>query len=75
MLQVANTDPLNPLVPEAHNSHKCQNLLFPLQIKSQLKLACGFYLLHPRHIWVKHCAGDGVGALLPSSHVKLIFAN
>ena len=32
MLQSANTDLLNPLVPEAHTS-ECQNLLFPLQIK------------------------------------------
>ena len=32
MLQAANTDHLNPLVPKAHNS-ECQNLLFPLQVK------------------------------------------
>ena len=32
MLQAANTDLFNPLVPKAHNS-ECQNLLFPLQIK------------------------------------------
>ena len=32
MLQAANTDHFNPLVPTAHNS-KCQNLLFPLRIK------------------------------------------
>ena len=32
MLQGANTDLFNPLVPKAHNS-KCQNLRFPLQIK------------------------------------------
>ena len=32
MLQEANTDLLNPLVPKAHNS-EFQNLLFPLQIK------------------------------------------
>ena len=43
MLQGANTDLFNPLVPEAHNS-ECQNLLFPSQIKPQevnLKLKCG----------------------------------
>ena len=32
MLQAANTDLSNPLVPKAYNS-ECQNLLFPLQIK------------------------------------------
>ena len=32
MLQAANADLFNPLVLKAHNS-KCQNLLFPLQIK------------------------------------------
>ena len=32
MLQAANTDRFNPLVPKAHNS-ECQNLTFPLQIK------------------------------------------
>ena len=32
MLQTANTDLFNPLVPKAHNS-ECQNLRFPLQIK------------------------------------------
>ena len=32
MLQGANTDLFNPLVPKAHKS-KCQNLLFPIQIK------------------------------------------
>ena len=32
MLQAANTDLINPLVPKAHNS-ECQNLLYPLQIK------------------------------------------
>ena len=32
MLQGANTDQFNPLVPKAHNSEH-QNLLFPLQIK------------------------------------------
>ena len=36
MLQEANTDLFNPLVPEIHNS-ECQNLSFPLQIK-QLKV-------------------------------------
>ena len=32
MLQAANTDLVNPLVPKAHNSER-QNLLVPLQIK------------------------------------------
>ena len=32
MLQVANTDLFNPVVPKAHNS-ECQNLLFLLKIK------------------------------------------
>ena len=32
MLQAANTDLFNPLVPEAFNS-ECQNMLFPLQIE------------------------------------------
>ena len=32
MLQAANTDLFNSLVPKAHNS-ECQNLSFPLQIK------------------------------------------
>ena len=31
MLQAANTDLFNPLVPKAHKS-EWQNLLFPLQI-------------------------------------------
>ena len=30
MLQAANTDLFNPLVPKAHNS-ECQNLLFSLK--------------------------------------------
>ena len=33
MLQGANTDLFNPLVPKAHNS-ECQNLLFLLQINA-----------------------------------------
>ena len=32
MLQAANTDLFNPLVPNARNS-ECQYLLFPLQTK------------------------------------------
>ena len=32
MLQGANTDLINSLVPKAHKS-ECQNALFPLQIK------------------------------------------
>ena len=46
MLQAANTDLFNPLVPRAHNS-ECQNQSFPLQTKasqSQLKLIGGFLL-------------------------------
>ena len=31
MLQAANTDLCNPLVPKAHKS-ECQNVPFPLQI-------------------------------------------
>ena len=44
MLQTANTDLLNPLVPKAHYS-ECQNLPFTLQIKpanSVKKLVCRF---------------------------------
>ena len=33
MLQAADTDLFNPIVPKAHNSQcQCQNLLFSLQI-------------------------------------------
>ena len=32
ILQTANTDLVNPLVPKAHNG-ECQNLLFSLQIR------------------------------------------
>ena len=32
MLQAAITDLFNPLAPKAHNI-KCQNILFPVQIK------------------------------------------
>ena len=32
MLQAANTDIFNPLVPKAHNT-ECENLHLPLQIK------------------------------------------
>ena len=32
MLQAANTDIFNPLVPKGHNSD-CQSILFPLKIK------------------------------------------
>ena len=44
MLQAANTDLFNPIVPKDHNS-KCQNLPFLLQTKpvSQLKLVFNFY--------------------------------
>ena len=46
MLQGANTDLFNPLVPKAYNS-ECQYLPFPLQIwpVSQLKLV---FFRHPR---------------------------
>ena len=44
MLQAANTDLFNPLVPKAHNS-ECQNLLFPLQMKRAL--VCGFLCFAP----------------------------
>ena len=46
MLQAANTDLFNPLVPKVHNN-ECQNILFPLQIeplKVNLKLIGGFLL-------------------------------
>ena len=33
MFQAANTDLFSPLVPKTHSS-ECQNLQFPLQIKS-----------------------------------------
>ena len=49
MLQEANIDLFNPLVPKAHIS-ECQNLLFPLQIKpvkSRLKLVYGFLFFAP----------------------------
>ena len=50
MLQAANTDLFNPLVPKAQNS-ECQNLILPFLIKSlkvNLKLISGFYFLYPR---------------------------
>ena len=51
MLQGANTDLLNPLVPKAQNS-KCQNLQFSLQIKpvkvGESQMA-DFSFLNPRH--------------------------
>ena len=49
MLQAANTDLFNPLVPKAHNS-KGQNLLFTLQIKPvkvNLKQIGGFLFFVP----------------------------
>ena len=42
MLQGANTDLFNPLVPKVHNS-ECQNMLFPLRIKPVKSV--GFYFL------------------------------
>ena len=45
MLQAANTDLFNPLVPKAQTS-ECQNLLFPLQsVIAKLQI---FLFLHPR---------------------------
>ena len=46
MLQAANTDLLNQLVPKAHKNES-QNLLFPLQIKPVKVSLRGF--LAPRH--------------------------
>ena len=56
MLQRANTDLFNLLVPQADNS-ECQNLLFPLQIKPvkvqfSAKLA-DFYICTLGTKWVK----------------------
>ena len=50
MLQAADIDLFNPLVPKAHNG-AYQNIPFPLQIKplSQLKLVHRILFLHPRH--------------------------
>ena len=50
MLQGANTDLINPLVPKAHNK-ECQDLLFSLKIKplKSVKLIGGFLFLHPSH--------------------------
>ena len=49
MLQAANTDLFNPIGPKTYNS-ECQNLPFPLQIKSikvNLKLIGGFLFFAP----------------------------
>ena len=49
MLQTADTDLINPLVPKSHNS-ECQNLLFPLEKKasnSQFKPIGGFLFFAP----------------------------
>ena len=50
MLQEANTDLSNPLVPKL-TIVKCQNILFPFQIRplSQLKQIGDFYFLHLRN--------------------------
>ena len=51
MLQAANTDLSNLLVPKAHN-RECQNLLFPLQIepvKVKASLRIFIVFTHPRH--------------------------
>ena len=65
MLQAANTDLFNPLVPIAHNS-VCQNLQFPFQINPAKMSAqasfADFYFLHPRHRWVKPAATKGAQA-------------
>ena len=49
MLQAANTDLFNPLVPKAHNSER-QNLSFLLQIKQRkvnLKSSWRIYVFAP----------------------------
>ena len=38
MLQAANTDHFNPLVPKSHNS-ECQNLPFLYKLKLRIKVA------------------------------------
>ena len=51
MVQAANTDLFNPLVPQTQ-TRECQNLPFPLQIrqsKARLKQVGGFSFLAPRH--------------------------
>ena len=35
MLQGANTDLYNPLVPKAHNSDRVSNLLFPFKLSQK----------------------------------------
>ena len=57
MLQEANTDHFNPLVPKAHNSER-QNLPFPLQTKPVKVMIGGFVLFNLRHKWKqpKHMA-------------------
>ena len=50
MLQGANTDLFNPLVPKAHNS-ELQNILFPLQFKpvKAVEASLRIIFFHPRH--------------------------
>ena len=55
MLQAANTDLFNPLVPKAHNSEG-QNLSFLYTLRSQVKLIGRYLFFHPRHFWVKEDA-------------------
>ena len=68
MLQVANTDLFNPLVPKAHNC-ECQNLLVPLQTKPEkvnLKLNWRIFIF---------CAfgTDGLGSYLQSWALSVFF--
>ena len=58
MLQAANIDLFNPLVPKAHNS-KRQNLIFPLQIKPvkvNLKLIGAFFTLSTNGLKTRKCS-------------------
>ena len=48
MLQAANTELFNPLVPKAHNS-ECQNRPFPLQIMPVRAIIGGFLFFDLRH--------------------------
>ena len=49
MLQAANTDFFNPLIPKARKN-QCQNILFPWHIKplkSVKAIVCGFLFFAP----------------------------
>ena len=54
MLQAANTDLFNPLVPKTHNS-ECQNLIFPLHINPFLPTG---QFLAPKLIILVKCLID-----------------